>query len=151
MSKYFGVIPNRAFVDDRLACLHFRVMGFIAAFERMGGKGCWKGRDQIAPALGCNPRSVSNHIGDLIKWGYIEAERKPRDRRLFVYRVLYTHADRAALTPLARLQGQDTPPGRPNLGKIGHLKLKVGHLRRQSRASGNMLNPLKILRTRRLI
>lgn len=91
----FGPIPLRAFSDQRLTELHLRTLGIIAYHDRMSlvvgaGQGCWASSATMAEEMGgYNIANVSTAISQLEKWGYLQIEKRPADKRMRVYRVIF--------------------------------------------------------------
>jgi DNA-binding MarR family transcriptional regulator len=100
----FAPLPARAIGDQRLSGLHFRVLGAIAMHDRISGKrkgqGCWAGNQTLAAECGCNYSNLSTAITELGRWGYVEREMHPLNKRLRIHRVVYT-GDDLAFTKLA--------------------------------------------------
>lgn len=94
----FAPLPGRAIGDQRLRGLHFRVLAAICLHDRMSGsrgkgQGCWAGNKTLADECGCHFTNLSTAITDLGRWGYVERETHPLNKKLRVYRVIYGAAD----------------------------------------------------------
>lgn len=106
----FAPIPQRALVDVRVTITHMRVLGVIAAHDRLGrnGQGCWLARKELAALCLLDVTNLSHALSDLRRWGYITSETHPTDERKKIHRVLYTLADNDALVPASRKNRCDT-------------------------------------------
>lgn len=96
----FAPVPARAIGDQRLTGLHLRVLTAICLHDRMSGalgkgQGCWASHKTLALKCGCNYTNLSTAISELGKWGYVERSLNPLNKRLKVYRVIYTDDDKA--------------------------------------------------------
>jgi DNA-binding MarR family transcriptional regulator len=96
----FAPLPARAIGDQRLTGLHLRVLAAICLHDRMSGalgkgQGCWASHKTLALKCGCNYTNLSTAISQLGKWGYVERTPNPMNKRLNVYRVIYTDDDKA--------------------------------------------------------
>jgi hypothetical protein len=93
----FGPIPARAFGDTRFRDhpTFLQLLGFIAAFDRLGrnGRGCFASNELLAVKLQCHYTSVSRALGMLRDWGYVTSEKDPANRRRWVHRIAYTGED----------------------------------------------------------
>jgi hypothetical protein len=91
----FGTMPVRAFMDMRFGSPHYRVLGVICFYDRLGynGQGCTIGRKRMAAQSATSETHVSDAVGDLERWGYINVGRDEVDERKKSYRVIYTDAD----------------------------------------------------------
>src|SRR5262245_29254394 len=89
--ELFAPIPMRALRDNRLTARHFRVLGSVATYDRLGrnGQGCWAGSKRLADDSGCREYHVSDALSDLRRFGYIASERHPMNRRTKVHRIIY--------------------------------------------------------------
>lgn len=92
----FAPLPLRAIRDKRLTQRDLRVLGAIAAHDRMtrNGQGCWAPQDRLARVTGVK----ANHVGESIKhhlvpFGYVAREDHPWDRRRSRLYVIYTDED----------------------------------------------------------
>jgi DNA-binding MarR family transcriptional regulator len=85
----------RALGDLRLGVGHFRALGVVAAFDRLGknGSGCWTSQNKIGKILGIDKTRLSHCLSDLRRYGYITSEMNPDKRWFRVHRVIYTDAD----------------------------------------------------------
>jgi predicted transcriptional regulator len=106
----FAPIPVRACADHRLRGLDFRILGILAAHERLGKWGCRKARKDLAAQVGCHISNVSHTIHRLMTWGYVRKERSPIDGRLWVYRVIYSMADQLILKKSALAGTESVTP-----------------------------------------
>lgn len=91
----FAPLPARAIGDPRLSALHLRALGAIAMHDRLGRnrQGCWAGNKRLAEMIGCDYTRLSAALTNLATWGYIEREPHPLNKRMRVFRVLYTDDD----------------------------------------------------------
>src|SRR5713226_4118079 len=94
----FAPLPARAIGDPRLTGLHLRALAAIALHDRLSGprkqgQGCWAGNDTLVQTCGCNYTNLSTAITDLVQWEYVKRAANPSNKRLRVYRVIYTEAD----------------------------------------------------------
>jgi DNA-binding MarR family transcriptional regulator len=95
----FAPVPARAMPDDTLTALDLRVLMVLAAHDRFGanGIGCYASHPRLAGLVKCHLKSLSRCLRVLAEGGYVEAAPHPLNRRLRVYRVIYTEADRAVI------------------------------------------------------
>ncbi len=97
----YAPMPLRAFGDERLqkGGLHFRVLGVIAAHDRLGanGIGCYASHKRLTALVDCAYTRLSTTIKDLAEWGYLKAQPHPLNKRLRVYQVIYNEHDAAFL------------------------------------------------------
>lgn len=105
-SEHFAAIPMRAFGDERLKLRHFHVLGVVAIHDRFGanGTGCYANHRRLAQMARCDYTTLSKAMADPGSWGFLEAKPHPLNKRLRVYRVLYTDAD------IAYFKGADVGP-----------------------------------------
>ena len=91
----FAPIPLRALLDQRLTGHHLRLLGMIAAHDRLGknGSGCWASQDRLAALLGCSKSTLSKRLSVLRDYGYIASQSNPEKRWFRVHRVVYTADD----------------------------------------------------------
>lgn len=91
----YAPYPLRALRDQRLTGLHLRVLGVIAAHDRLNknGQGCRAGNKRLAELSGCHLKSLSPALKALAELGYIEANTNPLNRRSRIYTVIYTDED----------------------------------------------------------
>jgi len=91
----FAPIPLRALLDQRLTGHHLRLLGMIAAHDRLGknGSGCWASQDRLAALLGCSKSRLSEGLSDLRDYGYIASQLNPQRRWHRVHRVIYSIDD----------------------------------------------------------
>lgn len=96
----YGPIPVRAFADPELDGADFRVLGIIAAHDRLNanGSGCYASHATLCKKIGVHYVTFSRSTTKLGRRGYLTAAPHPLNGRLRVYRVVYTEADRAAMT-----------------------------------------------------
>jgi DNA-binding MarR family transcriptional regulator len=116
----FAPYPPRAIGDQRLTCLHFRVLGAIALHDRMSsgrkyGQGCWAGNKTLAQECGCHYASLSTAITDLARWDYILRTHHPLNKRRKVYRVIYNEADRPVVQRRKSLPADKLSVASPNV------------------------------------
>jgi DNA-binding MarR family transcriptional regulator len=95
---YFAPLPPRAIGDKELSGLDLRVLACIALHDRMSGKrkagqGCWAGSRTLSNEIGCDYSNLSRSITKLGHLGYVERFPHPLNKRLRVYRVIYTDSD----------------------------------------------------------
>lgn len=90
-------------VDRRLSERHFRTLAVVAAHDRLGrnGIGCWASHERLAVMVGCNYNRLSMNLRELTEFGYILRLQHPLNKRLRVYRVIYTIADDATMKGIA--------------------------------------------------
>jgi DNA-binding MarR family transcriptional regulator len=93
--QLFAPFPLRALSDPRLGAQHLRVLGIVAAFDRLGknGNGCWAAQNTIAEIARIDKTRVSHSLSDLRDFGYISSEMNPNRRWFRVHRVIYTAED----------------------------------------------------------
>jgi DNA-binding MarR family transcriptional regulator len=99
----YAPLPARAMVDRRLAERHLRTLAVVAAHDRLGKNGvdCWASHKRLATMIGCEYSRLSANLRDLGEWGYIEQSAHPLNKRLRVYRVLYTPEAHAVMKGVA--------------------------------------------------
>lgn len=90
----FAALPLRAIGDGRLSALDLRVLACVAFHDRMSdargkGQGAWASNETLAQRVGCHYTNLSTAITRLGKFGYIQREAHPLNKRLRVYRVIY--------------------------------------------------------------
>lgn len=95
--NFFVALPGRVLADDDLTALDFRVLGVVAAHDRMGRNGqcCWAGQKKLAGLANCDPTRLSASLSKLVSKGYLEALRDENDKRRKGFRVIYIAADDA--------------------------------------------------------
>lgn len=98
-TETFAPIPARAGIDDRLAARHWRTLAVIAMHDRFGanGIGCYASHERLKELIGCDYSRLSTNIKDLGEWGYLERITHPLNKRLRVYRIIYTADDKAVM------------------------------------------------------
>lgn len=91
MSRFI-VLPARILADDRFSSMtHLRVLMVLGAHTDKNGW-AWPSRRQIGDCVGVSVTRVSQCIGDLKEWGYVEVypqTRKNRGQTSNRYRVLF--------------------------------------------------------------
>lgn len=91
MSRFI-VLPARILVDDRFSSMtHLRVLMVLGAHTDKNGW-AWPSRRLIGDCVGVSVTRVSQCIGDLKEWGYIEVHpqtREDRSQTSNLYRVLF--------------------------------------------------------------
>lgn len=96
----YGAIPARAFGDQRFSAGHFRMLGVVAAHDRMSkhreSAGCYAAQTRLASLTGLHVKSTARLISELLEWGYLERSPNPVNGRLAVYRVVFDDADAVA-------------------------------------------------------
>lgn len=131
----YAPYPLRALRDQRLTGLHLRVLGVIAAHDRLNknGQGCRAGNKRLAELSGCHLKSLSPAIKALAELGYIEADTNPLNRRSRIYTVIYTDEDAESFgfRKPARIARQGCDQEMPQQGEIGN------HQPTQNPAIGN--------------
>src|SRR5262245_41149877 len=82
--ELFAPIPMRALRDNRLTARHFRVLGSVATYDRLGrnGQGSWAGSKRLAQDSGCSESHLCDALSDLRRFGYIASERHPMNPAL---------------------------------------------------------------------
>jgi hypothetical protein len=107
----FAPVPARAIGDLRLSARHLRVLAAVAIHDRFGrnGQGCWAGRKRLADEVQCSESHLSDALGDLRLFGYINSERHPMNRRTMVHRVVYNSDDTSRIRDLSRTQAEHVP------------------------------------------
>jgi hypothetical protein len=85
--------------DEALAALDLRVLACLAAHDRFGanGIGCYASHPRLAGLVKCHLKSLSRSLRLLAEHGYINAAPHPLNKRLRVYCVVYSEADRATM------------------------------------------------------
>lgn len=110
----YGALPARAFGDQRFTAGHFRMLGLVAAHDRMSLKrssaGCFAAQSRLADLAGLHLKSAARLIGDLVEWGYLERSTNPINKRLAVYRVVFDDADAVAFRGDGRSHTKSTRP-----------------------------------------
>jgi hypothetical protein len=108
----------RARADDRLTAGHFRLLLTIAWHDRFSEQhnsaGCFASQSTLAKETKIHPTNVGGYAADLADRGYIRIERHPKDRRRYVYRVIYdaptvgqpTNFRRAPQPPCPQIPGK---------------------------------------------
>ncbi|MEM7223454.1 MAG: MarR family transcriptional regulator [Pseudomonadota bacterium] len=149
----WGALPERAFSDDRLTAIDYRVLGVIAAHDRFGrnGMGCTLNARKLAEKAKVNPAHLARHTKRLEEFGYITIERSNADKRRLIYSVIYdvaaeivtTDGDQSAeIVTTAKSQvveNIDKPP--LNISCKTELRdpAKRGEASRQNRGTGGPL------------
>jgi DNA-binding MarR family transcriptional regulator len=114
----FAPTPLRALLDQRLTGHHLRLLGVIAAHDRLGknGSGCWASQDRLAALLGCSKSTLSKRLSALRDCGYLASELNPQKRWFRVHRVVYTAADERFWDPksVSAKEETDLPNQFPN-------------------------------------
>ncbi|MFW6028598.1 MAG: MarR family transcriptional regulator, partial [bacterium] len=92
----YGPIPVRAFTDNALNGTDFRVLGIIAAHDRLSanGVGCYASQATLCRKTGIHFTNFSASVTRLVDRAYLRQEAHPTDRRLSVYSVIYNQEDR---------------------------------------------------------
>lgn len=95
----YAPVPLRAIRDTRLSERHLRTLMVIAAHDRLGrnGIGCFASHARLKQLIGCDYSRLSTNLTELGEYGYVERVQHPLNKRLRVYRVLYTTADKETL------------------------------------------------------
>lgn len=95
----YSPVPVRAFADPKLDGADFRVLGIIAAHDRLNsnGSGCYANHKRLAAKVGIHFVTFSKSTTKLGEEGYLVAEPHPLNKRLRVYRVVYSEEDRAVM------------------------------------------------------
>jgi len=93
---FFGQIPNRAIVDNRLTGTAFRLLGLYAFHDRNSimrgkGEGCKVSNKNLCARLGCDYTTLIKLRADLNTWGYISLRPRPTGKRLEIVRVIPDH------------------------------------------------------------
>ena len=85
--------------DENLTALDMRVLMALAVHDRFGanGIGCFASHPRLAGLVGCHPKSLSRSLRVLAELSYIEGNPHPMNKRLRVYRVVYTAEDSAIM------------------------------------------------------
>ena len=65
---------------------------------------------RLATFIGCDYARLSSNLTDLASWGYIERSVHPLNKRLRVYKVLYTPEDAAVMKGIT--PGNSSPNGK---------------------------------------
>ena len=91
----FGCVPIQAGRDERLHVLHHRALVHVSSrdqrsLERGTGEGCSESLAAMAQALRCNASNLCVALGQLSQWGYLIKTVSPLDRRLRIFRVVYS-------------------------------------------------------------
>ena len=96
----FGPIPTRAFADKDLRGEDFRVLGIIAAHDRLGANrtGCYASQATLCFKIGIDTTAFSRSIHRLGERGYLTASTHPLNKRLRAYSVVYTDDDDIVMT-----------------------------------------------------
>lgn len=159
----FGAVPVRAFSDIRLRETHFRVLGVIAAHDRFSlvkgtGQGCTVPSSTIAKeAGGRNASNVSAAISELVEWGFLRSEKRAKDRRRRIYRVIYAPPDSLPggqtipaekPCPEGKLPGEIVCPGDTSTSSNSMQsqtqyisQSSIRHSAKQTRARGAVFDP----------
>ena len=95
----FAPVPARAMADEALSALDLRLLTALAAHDRFGanGIGCYAAHPRLAGLVKCHLKSLSRSLRVLAELGYIEGSQHQLNKRLRVYRVIYTEADLAVM------------------------------------------------------
>jgi hypothetical protein len=119
LKNYFSPLPNRAWLDDRLQRMHYRVLGVIAMHDRFGqnGLGCTLSTRRIAEFLSSTQPNVSTACRDLIEWGYIRISPNPSHAQKQMRCIVYDVADRDVLKPRTDMQEKIGPASNRYVGK----------------------------------
>lgn len=105
----YAPLPARAMVDMRLSERHLRTLAVVAAHDRLGknGIGCWASHQRLAEMVGCHYTRISHNLKELGELGYIERVEHPLNKRLRVYKVIYTDADARVMKATAKAIAND--------------------------------------------
>ena len=105
----YAPLPARAMVDMRLSERHLRTLAVVAAHDRLGknGIGCWASHERLAEMVGCHYTRISHNLKELGELGYIERVEHPLNKRLRVYKVIYTDADARVMKATAKAIAND--------------------------------------------
>jgi DNA-binding MarR family transcriptional regulator len=108
----FAPLPARAMVDMRLTERHLRTLAVVAAHDRFSknGVGCWASHERLAAMIGCDYSRLSTNLRELGEWGYIEKSPHPLNKRLRVYRVIYSASDGEVMKSVAAKVPADKVP-----------------------------------------
>ncbi|MBB4277249.1 helix-turn-helix domain-containing protein [Rhizobium mongolense] len=123
----YAPLPARAIGDEKLSALDLRVLAALAAHDRLGanGIGCYASHPRLAGLVGCHEKSLSRSLATLAGNRYIQAGHHPLNRRLRVYKVIYTDFDKTYLaSPIGnepatnggRRKGNRTATEKPAIG-----------------------------------
>lgn len=82
----FAAVPTAALDDERLEALHIRVLTSLCSYADKDGW-CRVGQDLIAKRARTNKARVSQCLGDLSGWGWVQKQRVGK-KRVNVYRVI---------------------------------------------------------------
>ncbi len=95
----YAPVPLRAIRDSRLSERHLRTLMVIAAHDRLGanGIGCYASHGRLSKLIGCDYSRLSTNLKELGECGYVERVQHPLNKRLRVYRVVYTDEDKNVL------------------------------------------------------
>lgn len=93
---FFGQVPNRTIVDNRLTGTAFRLLNLYAFHDRnsiMRGKGdgCKASNKTLCSRLGCDYTTLIKLRADLRAWGYIALFPRSTGKRLEIVRVIPDH------------------------------------------------------------
>jgi DNA-binding MarR family transcriptional regulator len=96
-------------VDRRLSERHLRTLAVVAAHDRLGknGIGCWASHERLAEMVGCHYTRISHNLKELGAMGYIERVEHPLNKRLRVYKVIYTTEDAMVMKATAKAMAND--------------------------------------------
>lgn len=91
----YAPIPARAVGDKTLTAEELRVLMALAVHDRLGanGIGCYASHARLSNLVGCHEKSLSRSLAALARRGYIDAGQHPLNKRLRVYKVIYTEFD----------------------------------------------------------
>lgn len=111
MKPTYAPVPARAMKDGQLTEHHLRTLMVIAAHDRLGknGIGCWASHERLASMVGCAYNRLSMNIRHLAELGYIERVQHPLNKRLRVYRVIYTEDDAATMKVIKKSVQESSP------------------------------------------
>lgn len=94
MKHYFSPIPNRALFDEQMTGRKLKILGVIAAHDRMGGNGqhCTLSVRRIGDKLGIHFQHVAQDIRDLVECGYLLRLPHPKHKQRQQLAVVYDDA-----------------------------------------------------------
>lgn len=103
----FAAVPTAALDDQRLEAMHIRVLTALCSFSDKDGW-CRVGQDKIAERARTNVARVSQAIGDLAGWGWVNRTRFGKQRANAYQVVMDREFDPEIIAP-ADLESGDLP------------------------------------------
>lgn len=127
-SGRFSIIPAVA-VDDKRFDKHPKTKTVLEALGTYSNREgwCWPSQNTLAERLGCSRQAISQHIGLLVNWGYVEKRSRKRPNGSTTsnaYRILF---DIEVNPTFLRVysEEEDEPAAPPKPPEEDHLPINV--------------------------